>query len=121
MTRALWSQAELTEILGAPSAPLVASIESVSIDTRLLAPGDLFFAIKGDAGDGHDHVARAFATGAGACVVARDRQSGLAAQGSIFAVDDTLRAMERLGIAARARTGAKIVAVTGSVGKTSVK
>jgi UDP-N-acetylmuramoyl-tripeptide--D-alanyl-D-alanine ligase len=121
MTRALWSQAELTEILGAPSAPLAASIESVSIDTRSLAPGDLFFAIKGDAGDGHDHVARAFATGAGACVVARDRQSGLAAQGSIFAVDDTLRAMERLGIAARARTGAKIVAVTGSVGKTSVK
>src|ERR1700683_290095 len=121
MPRALWSQAELTQIFGAPSAPLAASIEGVSIDTRTLAPGDLFFAIKGDAGDGHDYVARAFAAAAGACVVARDRQSGLAAQGAIFAVGDTLRALERLGNAARARTGAKIVGVTGSVGKTSVK
>jgi UDP-N-acetylmuramoyl-tripeptide--D-alanyl-D-alanine ligase len=120
MTRALWSHAELTQILGAPSAPLAALIEGVSIDTRTLVGGDLFFAIKGET-DGHDYVARAFAAGAGACVVARARQSEFGAQGPVFAVDDTLRAMERLGIAARARTNARIVAVTGSVGKTSVK
>ena len=122
MTDPLWRQAELTQAFGAPpSAPLSAPIDGVSIDTRTLQAGDLFFAIKGDANDGHDHVARAFAAGAGACVVAQARQSDLAAYGPVFGVDDTLRAMERLGIAARARTGARIVAVTGSVGKTSAK
>ena len=118
----LWSQEELTEALGAtPSAPLGAPIDGVSIDTRTLAPRDLFFAIKGEAGDGHDHVARAFAAGASACVIAQERARELRAPGSVFAVDDTLRAMERLGVAARARTRARIVAVTGSVGKTSAK
>jgi UDP-N-acetylmuramoyl-tripeptide--D-alanyl-D-alanine ligase len=122
MSDPLWSQGELTEALGAPpSAPLAAPIDGVSIDTRTLSPRDLFFAIKGEAGDGHDYVARAFAAGASACVAARARASELAALGSVFAVDDTLRAMERLGLAARARTRTRIVAVTGSVGKTSAK
>jgi UDP-N-acetylmuramoyl-tripeptide--D-alanyl-D-alanine ligase len=122
MSDPLWSEAELTEALGAsPSAPLGAPLDGVSIDTRTLGPRDLFFAIKGEAADGHDFVARAFAAGAGACVVARARQSELAALGPVFTVDDTLRAMERLGLAARARTRARIVAVTGSVGKTSAK
>ena len=122
MSDPLWSQAALAKAFGAPpSAPLGAAIEGVSIDTRTLAPGDLFFAIKGETSDGHDYVARAFAAGAGACVVARARAGELAAHGPVFAVDDSLRAMERLGVAARARTGARIVAVTGSVGKTSAK
>ena len=73
MTEPLWSQAELAEAFGAPpSAPLGAPVGGVSIDTRTLAPGDLFFAIKGETSDGHDYVARAFAAGASACVVARD-------------------------------------------------
>ena len=92
-----------------------------SIDTRSLAPGDLFFAIRSETGDGHDHLARAFAAGAGAAVVAGERAAEGAAFGPVFAVDDTLRAMERLGLAARARSAARIVAVTGSVGKTSAK
>ena len=122
MTDPLWSEAELTGALGAPpSAPLGAPVDGVSIDTRTLGPRDLFFAIKGETGDGHDHVARAFAAGAAACVVARERAGELAAFGPVFAVDDTLRAMERLGVAARARARARIVAVTGSVGKTSAK
>jgi UDP-N-acetylmuramoyl-tripeptide--D-alanyl-D-alanine ligase len=122
MTDPLWSEAELARAFGSPpSAPLNAAVGGVSIDTRTLAPGDLFVAIKGETNDGHDHVARAFAAGASACVVARDRRGALAAHGPVFAVDDTLRAMERLGIAARARTRARIVAVTGSVGKTSAK
>jgi UDP-N-acetylmuramoyl-tripeptide--D-alanyl-D-alanine ligase len=122
MTDALWSQAELTQAFGAPpSAPLAAPIGGVSIDTRTLQAGDLFFAIKGEASDGHDYVARAFAAGAGACVVSQARERALAVHGPVFAVDDTLRAMERLGRAARARTQARIVAVTGSVGKTSAK
>jgi UDP-N-acetylmuramoyl-tripeptide--D-alanyl-D-alanine ligase len=122
MTDRLWAQEELTEALGAPpSAPLAAPIRGVSIDTRTLQPGDLFFAIRGEASDGHDYVARAFVAGAGAAVVAHARQAELAAHGPVFAVDDALRAMERLGVASRARTAARVVAVTGSVGKTSAK
>ena len=63
------------------------------------------------AGAGHDHVARAFEAGASAAVVSRERAHQLAALGPVFAVEDTLKAMERLGIAARARSKAKIVAV----------
>ena len=89
---ALWSEAELIGALGAaPSAPLDAAVGGVSIDTRTLEPGDLFFAIKGDAHDGHDHVARAFEAGAVAAVVSRERAGRLAAFGPVFAVDDTLR------------------------------
>ncbi len=119
---ALWSRAELTAALGAaPTAALSGAVEGVSIDSRTLQAGDLFIAIKGDAHDGHDHVARAFESGAPAAVVSRERAAGLAALGPLFAVDDTLGAMERLGVAARARSKARIVAVTGSVGKTTVK
>jgi UDP-N-acetylmuramoyl-tripeptide--D-alanyl-D-alanine ligase len=119
---ALWSPAELKGAFGvAPSAPLSAPVEGVSIDSRTLESGDLFIAIKGAALDGHDHVARAFESGAAAAVVSRGRAARLAAFGPLFAVDDTLNAMERLGVAARARSKARIVAVTGSVGKTTVK
>ena len=116
----LWTGTELADVLGLPSAPL-AGVDGVSIDTRTLAPGDLFIAIKGDVHDGHDHVAPAFAAGAAAALVSQARAGELAAFGPVFAVDDTLRAMERLGVAARARSKARIVAVTGSVGKTSAK
>ncbi len=119
---ALWSQAELTAAFGAaPTAPLGAPVSGVSIDSRTLEAGDLFIAIKGAAHDGHDHVARAFESGAAAAVVSRERAGRLAAFGPLFAVDDTLGAMERLGVAARARSNARIVVVTGSVGKTTVK
>ncbi|HYA72694.1 MAG TPA: UDP-N-acetylmuramoylalanyl-D-glutamyl-2,6-diaminopimelate--D-alanyl-D-alanine ligase [Roseiarcus sp.] len=121
MSDALWTEAELTRTLGAPSAPLGARVGGVSIDTRTLQPGDLFFAIKGEVHDGHDHVARAFEAGAAAAVIANARGRDLAAHEATFGVEDTLGALERLGRAARARTGARIVAVTGSVGKTSAK
>src|ERR1700749_3796559 len=118
----LWTQTELSAALGAaPSAPLSASVTGVSIDSRSLEAGDLFFAIKGEAHDGHDHVARAIEAGAAAAVVSRERAHELAAFSPVFAVEDTLHAMERLGVAARARTKAKIVGVTGSVGKTTAK
>jgi UDP-N-acetylmuramoyl-tripeptide--D-alanyl-D-alanine ligase len=118
---ALWTEAELARVLGAPSAPLAALVDGVSIDTRTLASGDLFVAIKGEASDGHDYVARAFEAGAAAAVIARPRGASLAAHEPTFAVDDTLRAMERLAKAARARAKARVAAVTGSVGKTSAK
>jgi UDP-N-acetylmuramoyl-tripeptide--D-alanyl-D-alanine ligase len=119
---ALWNQAELSAALGAvPSGAPNTAVGGVSIDSRTLAAGDLFFAIRGDAHDGHDHVARAFEAGAAAVVVSSERAPQLAALGPAFAVEDTLKAMERLGVAARARSRAKIVAVTGSVGKTTAK
>ena len=119
---ALWTQAELSASFGAaPSNPLSTAVNGVSIDSRTLEAGDLFFAIRGDAHDGHDHVARAFEAGAAAAVISRERAPQLAALGPAFVVEDTLNAMERLGVAARARSKAKIVAVTGSVGKTTAK
>jgi UDP-N-acetylmuramoyl-tripeptide--D-alanyl-D-alanine ligase len=116
MNRPLWSPEELSQTLGPPTAALGRPANGVSIDTRTLAPGDLFVAIKGDTHDGHDHVARAFEAGAVAALVSRDVGGG-----PLFVVEDSLRGMERLGAAARARSRAKIVAITGSVGKTSAK
>jgi UDP-N-acetylmuramoyl-tripeptide--D-alanyl-D-alanine ligase len=117
MSRPLWTPEDLAAALGAPTAPLRGPAGGVSIDTRTLAPGDLFIAIKGDTHDGHDHVARAFEAGAVAAVVSR----AVAADGPLFVARDTLRAMERLGQAARARSRARLLAITGSVGKTSAK
>lgn len=108
-------------LFGAPRA-----ISGASIDTRTLQPGDLFFAIRGDARDGHDFVADALGRGAGAAVVAQDRAEAFADKGPVLAVpgegaDPVLDAMRAIGQAARARTQAAIVAVTGSVGKTGTK
>ncbi len=91
----------------------------VSIDTRTLLPGDLFVALKA-ARDGHDFVAQALAQGAAAALVSRVPE-GVAPDAPLLLVPDVLEALEALGRAARARTQARVVAVTGSVGKTSTK
>ena len=118
----LWSGLGLIAPLHARvSGELVAGVHGISIDTRTLEQGDLFFAIKGDNSNGHDYVARAFEKGAAACVVDEDHAAGLTGTGCLFIVRDVLAAMENLGRAARARSKAKIIAVTGSAGKTSTK
>ncbi|MGP9821406.1 UDP-N-acetylmuramoylalanyl-D-glutamyl-2,6-diaminopimelate--D-alanyl-D-alanine ligase [Salinarimonas sp. NSM] len=118
----LWTGAAARDAMGATvHGTLPGRIEGVSIDTRTLEPGDLFVAIVGESNDGHAYVADAFAKGAAAALVAHDRAAGLAGTGPLFAVPDTLRGLEDLGRAARARTSAKIVAITGSVGKTGSK
>ncbi|MDE2319330.1 MAG: UDP-N-acetylmuramoyl-tripeptide--D-alanyl-D-alanine ligase [Rhodospirillales bacterium] len=89
-------------------------VSGISIDTRSLQPGDLFVALAGER-DGHDFVEAAFSNGAAAALVSRPMA------GNTILVPDTLTALEVLGKAARARSGAKIVAVTGSVGKTTAK
>ena len=91
----------------------------VSIDTRTLEPGDLFVALK-DVRDGHDFVSAALQKGAAAALVSR-LPEGVAADAPLLIVDDVLEALVRLGVAARARTHAKVIAVTGSAGKTSTK
>ena len=91
----------------------------VSIDTRTIAPGDLFVALT-DARDGHDFVAQALAKGAAAALVSRIPE-GVAPDAPLLIVADVLAALTDLARAARARTTARVVGVTGSVGKTSTK
>lgn len=95
------------------------SATGVSIDTRTIAAGDLFVALK-DIRDGHDFVAMALEKGAAAALVTH-RPEGVADDARLLIVDDVLAALEALGQAARARTTARVVGITGSVGKTSTK
>jgi UDP-N-acetylmuramoyl-tripeptide--D-alanyl-D-alanine ligase len=92
----------------------------VSIDTRTLEAGDLFVALKGPRHDGHAFVAEALRRGAAAAVVAYS-PDGVGPDAALLRVADTQVALEGLGRAARARADARVVAVTGSVGKTGVK
>jgi UDP-N-acetylmuramoyl-tripeptide--D-alanyl-D-alanine ligase len=115
---ALWSADDLLEATGGQMAmPFAAT--GVSIDTRSLVAGDLFVALRGETGDGHDHVAAALANGAAGAMV--HRPVGSVAADRLLAVEDTLAALARLGGYARARFAGKLVAVTGSVGKTTTK
>ena len=90
-------------------------VSGVEIDSRDVVPGDLFFALKGESMDGHRFVDMALAKGAAAVVVARP------VSGPHVLVDDTLSALELLAKCARERSRARIIGVTGSVGKTGVK
>lgn len=110
----LWTAAEIAEATGgAASAAFVVS--GVAFDSREVGPGDLFIALKGETADGHDFLGRAFAAGAAGAIVSRpiDEPHVL--------VDDTMGALNALGVAARARMTGKVIGVTGSVGKTSTK
>ena len=91
----------------------------VSIDTRTIEAGDLFVALKGER-DGHLFAAAALEKGAAACLVSRV-PADVKPDAPLLLVDDTQMALEALGRASRARTVARIIAVTGSVGKTSTK
>lgn len=92
----------------------------VAIDTRELSPGDLFVALQGERRDGHDFVADALAKGAAAAMVTH-RPEGVAPDAPLLIVEDTLAGLAALGEAGRARARARVVAVTGSVGKTTTK
>lgn len=102
---------------GAPAE----NVTGISIDTRSLSPGEAFFAIKGDRLDGHDYVKDALARGASAAVVDRASAGRFDSAAPLLIVDDTLEALRKAGIAARDRSRAQIIAVTGSVGKTGTK
>ncbi len=111
---ALWDAAAAARAMGGTaSGPFQCS--GVEIDSRDVAEGDLFFALKGESTDGHRFVDGAFARGAAAVVVDRP------VDGPHILVEDTSSALELLGQAARNRTEATIIGVTGSVGKTGVK
>lgn len=118
MSAPLWTSADIVSATGGRATRPFA-VSGMSIDTRELAPGDLFVALT-DARDGHDFVAAALAKGAGGALVSRI-PDGVAADAPLIVVPEVLAGMEALARAARARTRAKVVGVTGSVGKTSTK
>ena len=94
--------------------------DGVSINSRDINPGDLFVAIKGPKYDGHDFVINALDAGAIAAVVDH-RPDLIGSKTPLLEVSNTKLALENLARAARQRSAAKIIAVTGSVGKTSIK
>jgi len=120
---ALWSTQEMIEAMGArPFGALPEFVSGVAIDTRTLTPGDAFFAIKGERFDGHNFMTQAMKAGASVAVVAEERLVALGSQPiPLLVVTDVLEALGRLGVAARRRSQAKVIAVTGSVGKTTTK
>lgn len=96
-----------------------ARFRGAAIDSRRLAGGELFFAFVGEQVDGHDYAAAALAGGASAAVLSRHPEAPLA--GPVIRVDDTFRALHALTIAARREVPEKLVAITGSMGKTTTK
>jgi UDP-N-acetylmuramoyl-tripeptide--D-alanyl-D-alanine ligase len=99
-------------------------VTGYSIDTRTLAPGDLFFAVRGEQYDAHAFVPKAFERGARAAVVARSRVTDLLEQGhghALLVVDDPLTALQTLATAVRKHWNRRVVALTGSAGKTTTK
>ncbi|MEL7542556.1 MAG: UDP-N-acetylmuramoyl-tripeptide--D-alanyl-D-alanine ligase [Pseudomonadota bacterium] len=119
MSDPLWTAGAVIMAVGGSGAlPPETHITSVSIDTRTLAPGALYVALHGVSQDGHKFLDAAFEAGAAAALV-EETYSG--DDPRLVRVDDTLRGLERLGAAARERTKARIIAVTGSAGKTTSK
>ena len=114
----LWTSADAAAATEGQSTAKWAAT-GVSIDTRTLQPGDLFVALKAER-DGHDFVAQALDKGAAAALVTH-RPGDVAEDAPLLIVPDVLAALEALGQAARARTKARVLAITGSVGKTSAK
>jgi UDP-N-acetylmuramoyl-tripeptide--D-alanyl-D-alanine ligase len=115
----LWTAAETATVTGGSSTgDWVAT--GVSIDSRRLAAGDLFVALRGPNHDGHDFAADALARGAAAAMIDRELP-GHVTTAPLLRVPDALAGLAALGRAARDRSRARIVAVTGSVGKTGTK
>jgi UDP-N-acetylmuramoyl-tripeptide--D-alanyl-D-alanine ligase len=111
---ALWTSEEIAAAVGGiPGGHF--DVTGVTFDSREVGEGDLFIAMPGTVHDGHEFVGKALVAGAAGVLVSRP------ADGPHVLVDDTARALQALGRAARERTHATIIGVTGSVGKTSTK
>ncbi len=97
-------------------------VEGVSTDSRKIQPGELFFALPGDNFDGHDYIDRVWEAGAAAVIVANPQKvSGPDVPGTVILVRNTLEALQKLAGAFRQQFDLPVVAVTGSVGKTTTK
>ena len=122
MSAALWTSVAMADAMRATKRGAVSDdVTGISIDSRTLTPGEAYFAIKGDVHDGHDFVEAALKNGASLAVVANTHADKFPADARLLIVDDVLAGLVDLAKASRARLGAKVIAVTGSVGKTSTK
>jgi UDP-N-acetylmuramoyl-tripeptide--D-alanyl-D-alanine ligase len=111
--------AELLQAFGEFDGKSVAT--GYSIDSRTIRYGDLFFAVKGERLDGHNFVEAALAAGAVGAVVRKDALAQFSCKTRLLAVGDTLSALQQLGAAVRRIWGKKLIAITGSAGKTTTK
>ena len=120
--RPLWTIEDMAAAMDAERrGALPQSVSGISIDSRTVAQGEAFFAIQGDHRDGHAFVTTALEANAVLAIVAADRCGELPQGAPLLVVPDVLAALRALAAAARARTQAKVIAVTGSVGKTGTK
>src|SRR5437868_9804125 len=118
----LWTSHAMAEAMRASiNGALPETISGLSIDSRTIAPGEAYFAIKGDVHDGHDFVVAALKAGAALAVVEAAQRHKFPGDAQLLVVDDVLAGLVELGLAARARLNAQVIAITGSVGKTSTK
>jgi UDP-N-acetylmuramoyl-tripeptide--D-alanyl-D-alanine ligase len=118
----LWTSTAMAEAMRASvNGALPEAVTGLSIDSRTIAPGEAYFAIKGDVHDGHDFIAAALKAGAALAVVETAQRDKFAPDAPLLVVEDVLAALVDLAHAARARMDAQVIAVTGSVGKTSTK
>src|SRR4051794_29256562 len=122
MSAPLWTSSDMAAAMRATAGgALPEAITGLSIDSRTIAPGEAYFAIKGDVHDGHDFVLPALKGGAALAVVEAAQREKFPADAPLLVVDDVLAGLVDLARASRARLSAQIIAVTGSVGKTSTK
>jgi UDP-N-acetylmuramoyl-tripeptide--D-alanyl-D-alanine ligase len=116
----LWTAQDAAAATGGRNTGGAWHANGVSIDSRTVAEGDLFVALAGPKFDGHDFVAGALARGGAAAIIAKQPPK-IGADAKLLLVADTQAALEALGRAARARARARVIAITGSVGKTGTK
>ena len=121
MSDTLWTVDAMASAMKAERAGNPKDATGISIDTRSIKQDEAFFAIKGDLHDGHAFVAKALENHAGVAVVSHAKRAEMPAGAPLLIVNDVLEGMTDLARAARARSPAKVIAVTGSVGKTSTK
>ncbi len=118
----LWTSQAMAEAMhAATSGALPDGVIGLSIDSRTIQPGEAYFAIKGEVHDGHDFVTAALKAGAGLAVIERAQRDKFATDAPLLIVDDVLEGLRDLARASRARLKGQVIAVTGSVGKTSTK
>src|SRR2546423_3604814 len=120
--RALWTVEAMAAAMRASRAgALPTAVRGLSIDSRSIEPGEAFFAILGENRDGHEFVPAALERGAALAVVSQEKRDAMPANAPLLIVSDVLGALRGLAAAGRARTRARVIAVTGSVGKTGTK
>ena len=119
---ALWTSGAMAEAMRASvNGALPEAVIGLSIDSRTIVPGEAYFAIKGEVHDGHDFVTAALKAGAALAVIETAQREKFAPDAPLLVLDDVLAGLVDLARAARARLRAQVIAVTGSVGKTSTK